>query len=786
MAGERGSGWLRGIGDRVRRIIERPGSADLLRYRPVVDAAGELEDEFRELSAEGLIEAARQVRAEPDRPFGADELARICALGREAARRALDERPFDTQLLGVVGLLRGYVVEMATGEGKTLAGALAAAGFALRGRRVHVVSVNDYLARRDAEWMGELYGLLGVTVGFVDQHTDPQQRKDAYACDVTYVPVSEVGFDVLRDRMCTDPAEIVLPDPDVVIVDEADSVLIDEATVPLVLAGAIDHGHADIDVAHVVRDLVEAVHYEVDGDRRNVFLTDAGIDRVQGLLGDVDLYTVEGADQLTRIQLALHAHALLHRDVDYLVRDGKVELINAARGRVARLQRWPDGLHAAVEAKEGLDTTPTGTILDSILVQALIGRYRTVCGMSGTAVAVADQLAEFYRLETGAIPTNVPCIRTDEPDRQFHTEDAKFDAIVEYVRSVHEQGRPVLLGTASVAESERIARTLVDAGIGGVVLNAKNDAEEAGIIARAGEFGRVTISTQMAGRGTDIRLGSVDGEDYERVAELGGLCVVGAGRYHTGRLDDQLRGRAGRQGDPGSSVFFTSLEDEVLVDHVRPVQPRKVDEDGRVHDADAQRAMDHAQRVAEGEHLATHRNTWRYHHLITIQRDEVLRHRAGVLRDGLAAERIRELCGEHYESSEKEAGEAATAEAARLIVLHHLDRRWSEHLSYLADVREGIHLRALGRETPIDEFHRIAVEEFGTFLATVYDRAADAFDRAEITADGVDLESAGVEGPSSTWTYLINDNPFGSHERRFADYVGGKVRRSAVALGLRE
>jgi preprotein translocase subunit SecA len=335
-----------------------------------------------------LTAAAQRLRAGSGGSFGAQELTEVCALGREVARRTLGERPFDVQLLGTVGLLTGHVVEMATSEGKTLAGALAAAVFAMQGRRVQVVSVNDYLARRDAEWMRELYRVLGASVGWVDQHSTWQQRRVAYAGDVVYVSVSEVGFDVLRDRLRTDPADLVLPPADVVIVDEADSVLIDEATVPLVLAGAADGAAGDPAAAQVMRDLDAGVHFEIDVDERNVHLTDAGLDYVERRLGGVDLYTAEHADLLTQVNLALHAHALLRRDVDYLVRDAKVELINVARGRVARSQRWPDGLQAAVEAKEGLAASPTGEVLDLIIVQALIGRYQTVCGMSGTAVAV--------------------------------------------------------------------------------------------------------------------------------------------------------------------------------------------------------------------------------------------------------------------------------------------------------------------------------------------------------------------------------------------------------------
>jgi preprotein translocase subunit SecA len=746
---------LRGL---VRRFLQRPGTTDLRRAHRAAVAAGARADVVAALSPTEFDAAVARLRAKPR--FGEPEMIEFCALGREAAVRTLGERPFDEQLQGTVGLLTGHVVEMATGEGKTLSGALAAASYALQGRRVHVVSVNDYLARRDAEWMRGLYAALGVSVGWVDQHSTAAQRREAYAADVTHVSVSEVGFDVLRDRLHTAAADVLLPEPDVVVVDEADSVLIDEARVPLVLAGAAGAGEHDPLITATVRRLRAGVHYETDDDARNVHLTDAGLSRVERRLGDIDLYTAEHAHRLTQVHLALHAHTLLHRDIDYLVRDGKVELIDDARGRVAHLRRWPDGLQAAVEAKEGLAASPTGEVLDSMVVQALIGRYRTVCGMSGTAVAVAEQLWEFYTLKVGAIPTHAACIRVDEPDRLFDTTAAKEAAIVAHVAEVHANGRPVLMGTQDVAESERLAAALAAVGVDTAVLNARNDAEEATIIAGAGELGRVTISTQMAGRGTDIRLG--DG-----VVELGGLHVVGTGRYHTGRLDGQLRGRAGRQGDPGSSVFFTSLQDELVTRNAPDAAPpARVGDDGAVADAGAQETVEHAQRVAEGIHLETQRTTWRYSRIVDAQRAVVLQHRELVLRGDRGVRHLEERCPERCAQLRAELGDDVLGVAARQIVLFHLDRAWADHLAFLADVREGIHLRALARESPLDEFQKIAVEAFDAFFPDTYTRAADTFQDAEVTADGVDLDDLGLKRPTSTWTYLVTDNPFGSEADR--------------------
>ena len=754
--------WTEGLRTRVRRFLQRPGTADLRRARRLALAAADREE---------AVAALAEFDAGPRRAFTDAELTEFCALGREAARRTLDQRAFDEQLHGVVGLLTGHVVEMATGEGKTLVGALAAAGYARQGRRVHVVSVNDYLARRDAEWMGPLYAALGVTVGWVGQHSDAARRRDAYRRDVTYVSVSEVGFDVLRDRLCTDPAEPVLPDPDVLIVDEVDSVLIDQARVPLVLAGAADGGAGDPAVTAAVAGLRENVHFEADADARNVHLTDRGLARMERALGGVDLYTSEHAERLTRVHVALHARALLHRDVDYLVREGRVELIDDARGRVAHLQRWPDGLQAAVEAKEGLAASPTGEVLDRIVVQALVGRYRTVCGMSGTAVAVAEQLAEFYRLEAGAVPTHAACVRVDGPDRLYGTLAAAEAALVAHVAQVHATGRPVLVGTPDVAASERLAAALGAAGVDCAVLNARNDAEEAVIVAGAGERGRVTISTQMAGRGTDIRLGT-------GVAALGGLHVVGCGRYASSRLDDQLRGRAGRQGDPGSSVFFTSLGDDLVVHHVPDAAPPPSaagTADGELRDAGAREIVEHAQRVAQGRALEARRTTWRYGVVDDDQRAVVLAHRDRVLHGDRGLHLLEQRCPKRCAQLRTRVGAEVLADAARRIVLAHLDRAWSDHLAFLDDVREGIHLRALARESPLDEFRRIAIDRFDSFFPDTYAAAADTFAAAEITADGVAHD--GPRRPTATWTYLVTDDPFGSEADRAIRGVGTALRR---------
>ena len=748
---------MSGLRTRVRRFLQKPGTTDLAPYQKLLPAVAAGEDELADVADENL--ARRAVAAAGDAAF--------CAVGREAARRALGERPFDVQLLGTLAMLDGHVAEMATGEGKTLAGALAAARYALGGRSVHVASVNDYLARRDAEWMGPVYELLGVTVGRIGQASTPAERREAYAAQVTYAPVSELGFDVLRDRLAGDVADLVTAEPDVLLIDEADSVLIDEALVPLVLAGAAGEADADVDMAEVVRRLRPGLDFQTDDEGRNASLTDAGALAAEAALGVADLYAADQIDTLTRLNVALHARALLRRDVDYIVRDGKVQLISSSRGRVAQLQRWPDGLQAAVEAKEAIAVSDSGEILDSITVESLVRRYPRICGMTGTAVAVGEELREFYGLEVAVIAPNRPNVREDEPDRLYATLSQKEKAIVAEVTEAHTTGEPVLIGTLDIAESERISRRLASAGLPHVVLNAKNDADEAAIIAEAGAPGAITVSTQMAGRGTDIRLGGRDG-DRDEIAELGGLYVIGTGRHASSRLDDQLRGRAGRQGDPGRSVFFVSFEDDLITSFAPDAEPHDVAPDGRIRDARADAVVTHAQRAADGANLEIHRNTFRYNKLIDDQRRVVLMHRDRLLRGDAALVALGGRRPDRFEELSETIDETILADVARTIVLYHLDRGWADHLSALAEIREGIHLRALGQGPnpfvssldPLAEFHAEAIKLFASLLEQVEEESAETFATAPITAAGIDLDAAGVRRPSATWTYLVRDKPF--------------------------
>jgi preprotein translocase subunit SecA len=741
------------------KLLGAPTEKNQGRSLAQVKASADYETKAADLDDEQLRKAAELLRLE-DLSESAD-IPQFLAIAREAAERATGMRPFDVQLLGALRMLAGDVVEMATGEGKTLSGAIAAAGYALGGRSVHVITINDYLARRDAEWMGPLIEALGLTVGWITGESTAEERRNAYTCDVTYASVNEIGFDVLRDQLVVDVEDLVSPNPDVALIDEADSVLVDEALVPLVLAGTTHRETPRVELIRMVGELTPGRDYDTDTDSRNVHLTDEGARKLEAKLGGIDLYSEEHVGTtLTEVNVALHAHVLLQRDVHYIVRDDAVHLINSSRGRIAQLQRWPDGLQAAVEAKEGIATTETGEVLDTITVQALINRYPTVCGMTGTALAAGEQLRQFYKLGVSPIDPNKPNIREDESDRVYVTAAAKIDAIIEHIEEVHKTGQPVLVGTHDVAESEELHEKLVKRGVPAVVLNAKNDLEEARVIAEAGSLGAVTVSTQMAGRGTDIRLGGSDESDHEKVVELGGLHVVGTGRHNTQRLDNQLRGRAGRQGDPGSSVFFSSWEDELVQAHLEPnKRPMQADENGRVLNDKVSGLLDHAQRVAEGRLLDVHANTWRYNQLTAQQRAIIVERRDALLRTATAREELAELSPKRYAELAEEMSEERLTEVCRLIMLYHLDRGWCEHLAYLADIRESIHLRALGRQNPLDEFHRMAVDAFASLAADAIEAAQQTFETAPSLDGEVGVDLSKLARPTSTWTYMVHDNP---------------------------
>ncbi|MEU7866343.1 accessory Sec system translocase SecA2 [Dactylosporangium sp. NPDC049140] len=750
----------------VRRFRQEPGTANLRRFDPLVEAVLRERAALHGLGDEALLERARSAATADLADDG--DLVGLVAVASEVARRRLGLEPFGVQLSAAVSMLRERVVDMATGEGKTLVGFLVAAGLAATGRRVHVLSANDYLAGRDAHAGAPLFAAFGLSCAAVVDGMDHAARHAAYRSDVVYATVHQVGFDLLRDRQRPAAAQRLVPELDAAVIDEIDAVLLDDAMVPLVLAGDAEPRPEGASLAGAVAAMTAGVEYEVDGERRNVSLLEAGIRALEEHFGVDDLYAEDHVGLLTAAHVALHAQALVHRDVHYIVADGQVRLINDARGRVADRQRWPDGLHAAIERKEGIAVTAQAEVLDQMLVETVARGYRVVTGMSGTALEASERLAEDLHLRTGTIPTNRPGIRVDERDRLYLTAERRDAAAAGRVQAAHGAGQPVLIGTASVADSERFAELLAARGVATVVLNAKNDAAEAAIIARAGEHGAVTVSTQMAGRGVDIRLAP-------RAAAAGGLLVLGLGRYDSARLDHQLRGRAGRQGDPGRSVFYTSLDDDVVTEHlIIGLDPRSVDPDGRINDKRFRQVYEHAQRVAEGKLLQLHRTTRRYHTATDQHRRLLLTTREALLADPAALEDYLTRIWPAGSDEPRRWTRPARRSLAVEVALYHLDRAWARHLNLLAELREGIHLRVLGRQDPLEEFNLIATDDFRTLAHEAAAATRDTL--AAASEDATTLADLGLRRPSSTWTYMVADNPFGSEADRFFEFIGRALR----------
>ncbi|MFV0253686.1 MAG: accessory Sec system translocase SecA2 [Beutenbergiaceae bacterium] len=743
------------------------GSADLAWTESVSADVGRLSAALAALGDDELRERIRSTGTS----FAASdhELAGFLGAARELAQRTAALRPYDVQLRAAAAMLRGTSVEVDTGEGKTLVGAIVAAGLVRSGQHVHVLAANDYLAVRDATWMGPFLEATGASVSSVTSGTAHEARRDAYLADVVYVPVTEAGFDVLRDRLRLDPSELVGIAPPAAVLDEADAVLLDEGRVPLVLAGEqADAGGTDHDAAGLAASLRADTHYEVDADLRTVHLTEEGLQAVEQRFPGVDLFGTD-TELLASVHTALYAEVLLTRDVDYVVENGRVRLISQSRGRVEALQRWPEGLQAAVEAKEGLAPSSNVDILDQLLVQDLIGLYAPVVGMSGTLVSAAAEILELYGLPVGRIPPNRPSIRTDEPDRLYSTTEQRDAAAVALAAEANRHRQPVLVGTQSVAESERFARLLGEAGLASVVLNAKNDAAEAAVIARAGEPGRITVSTQMAGRGTDIHL---TGEG----ANLDGLLVVGLGRFPSKRLDDQLRGRAGRQGDPGRTVFLTSLEDGLVTENVEePHAARRIADDGTVRDSSLARLTDQAQRISDGQQHSLRNLSGSYGRLLGIHRQHVLTLRREVLRTDRALDLLADLAPERIGELREQLSTKNLLQAARLVVLACLDHRWTEHLAYAAAIREGIHLRALAREDPEHSFNRVIAEAAKSIIDDALTEAVTIVTAARV-ADGVlDLGDVGLYRPGATWTYTVTDDHFGTEWERAGKTIAKKL-----------
>jgi len=672
-----------------RKIFGSRNDRELKKMHPVVDQINQLEaefqnktdDELRSLIADWKARLS-QIEEKEDREDAMWEvLPQVFAAVREASKRTLGQRHFDVQLIGGMVLHQGRIAEMKTGEGKTLVATLPAVLNSLAGRGVHVVTVNDYLARRDAEWMGRIYNFLGLSVGVVVHGLTDQQRKLAYNCDITYGQNNEFGFDYLRDNMKFDLEDYVQREHYYAIVDEVDSILIDEARTPLIISGASEES---TDTYYIVDRVIPRLkpedHFTVDEKLRTSSLTEEGVTRVEQLLGVENLYDPRNIMLVHHVSQALKAHALFKRDVDYVVKDGQVVIVDEFTGRLMPGRRWSDGLHQAIEAKENVKIESENQTLATITFQNYFRMYRKLAGMTGTADTESVEFKEIYNLEVMVIPTNMPMVREDAHDVVFKTEAEKFDAVIEEIRDCNERGQPVLVGTVSIEKSERVANQLKKTGIKHYVLNAKNHEREAEIVAQAGRIKAVTISTNMAGRGTDIVLGGnpeglaatetgtrdpADANfqqalekhraqcagEREQVLAAGGLHILGTERHESRRIDNQLRGRSGRQGDPGSSRFYLSLEDDLLrifgADRLKGLMGRIGMEDGvPIEHRWISKAIENAQKKVEAHNFDIRKHLLEYDNVMNKQREVVYHRRKELLSGAPLKDDILDMCGE--------------------------------------------------------------------------------------------------------------------------------------------
>ncbi len=730
-------------------------------FEPVLEEVNRLHGQLRGVADGPLQQKAEVLLARGRGGAHPDELlVEAYALAKEACIRQLGLNPFDEQLIAAVALHQGKLAEMQAGEGKTLAAVFPAYLNALSGRGAHVLTFNDYLARRDARWMGPAYRFLGLSVGYIEEGMPAEEKKQAYGKDVTYAMAKAVGFDFLRSFNAYEPEEVLLRPLHYAIVDEADALLIDEARNPLVLAGNLGGSAAGLpEAARFVERLEPQQDFELDAEAKTVFLSAKGWEKAERHFSAGNLHSVEHLELHTAINLALQARFLLHKDIDYIVKEGMVKLVDEFTGRVVEGRKWRSGLQAAVEAKEGAPIQAEGNILNAITMQHLLQQYPKIAGMTATAQPSAEEFFSFYGLRTLVIPPHLPCQRTDHPDVVFATRQAKTRVLLDEVASVHQTGRPILVGAHTVKESEALAARLHEHGILCPVLNAKNDEKEAAIIAEAGRLGAVTISTNMAGRGTDIVLGGKDEKEKEKVVQLGGLYVIGANRHESARIDRQLRGRAGRQGDVGSSRFFTSLEDDLMEKYkLKDILPRKyqgIAGDEPIESPQLRVYIDTMQRIIENRLFDMRKQLYDYAAFIEIQRSIFQAERQQILFGRRGASSPGDWLWEFWNIYMGLDGRRQ--QELKTLSLFEFDRNWAAHLDQLWELRENIHLVRLGGQNPLREFRTKADEYFQSMQQQL---EAELNTKAAYLAGGGSLAELGVERPSATWSYVVNEAPF--------------------------
>ena len=778
----------------LSKIFGDPQKKILKRLRKQVDVINGLNDRYEKMSDKELREQTEVLKKRLDKKNVTLDtiLPDAFAVAREAAKRVIGERPYDVQLIGGMVLHEGNVAEMKTGEGKTLVATLPTYLNALEGKGVHVVTVNDYLAQRDAGWMGQVYDFLGLTTGVIineasfvydkdydnEHHDDPRMRKlrpvtrkEAYAADITYGTNNEFGFDYLRDNMVNDVDLLRQRELNFAIVDEVDSILIDEARTPLIIsAPAAENPDNYYTFAKVASKLVPD-DYVLDEKRRSVALTDEGVEKVQKLLGIKNLYTPDHVRSVYHMDQALRAQTLFKRDKDYVVtNDGEVIIVDEHTGRLMQGRRYNEGLHQAIEAKEGVPVLEESMTLATISFQNYFRLYNKLSGMTGTAFTEAEEFQQIYSLDVIQIPPNKPVIRDDKEDLIFKTEKGKLKAVAEAIKDYHKQGRPVLVGSGSIAKNEQIAKYLEKEGIKFEILNAKNNEREAAIIEKAGEKGAITLATNIAGRGTDIKLG-------KGVKELGGLVVIGSERHESRRIDNQLRGRGGRQGDPGETQFYVSTEDDLMRifqgERIAALMDRLgVDEDTPIQNRAVSKTLEAAQKRVEGYNFDTRKNVVQYDNVINRHRrvvyvmrrkilegdnikpeiERLLRAKVSELttlpiknnpkfveefvatfpvdegklskigkekKDKLRYEKALKLAEEAYAAKESEISADDLRGVEREVYMAVLDTLWMQHLENMQHLREGIHWRSVGQRDPLVEYRSESQKLFESLQANL-------------------------------------------------------------------
>jgi preprotein translocase subunit SecA len=763
----------------LKKILGDPQARTVQRIRKRVNAVNNLSDKYKKMTDEQLKDQTNVLKKRLEKESLDSIMPDAFAVVREAATRALGQRHFDVQLIGGIVLHEGNVAEMKTGEGKTLVATAPVYLNALSEKGVHVVTVNDYLAQRDAGWMGQVYNFLGLSTGVIladlsyiydptftntdhederFRHLRPSTRQEAYAADVTYGTNNEFGFDYLRDNMVREEDQLRQRDLNYAIVDEVDSILVDEARTPLIIsAPSATSGTAYAQFSKVVRQLKKEKHFETDEKRKTVILTDAGVEKIQTILGIDNLYGSENIRTIYHLQQALRAHALFHRDKDYVVtKEGEVVIVDEFTGRLLAGRRYNEGLHQAIEAKEGVEVQQESMTLATISFQNYFRLYDKLGGMTGTALTEAEEFHQIYKLDVVEIPSNRIIARNDKIDRIYRTEKAKFKAIVREVQALHTKGQPVLIGTVSIEKNEVLGNLLKKSNVPHQVLNAKNNEREAKIVSKAGMKGAVTLATNIAGRGTDIVLD-------ENVKELGGLFVLGSERHESRRIDNQLRGRSGRQGDPGVTQFFVSTEDDLMRifggDRIAGIMNRlNADDDTPIENRIISKSLEGAQKKVEGFHFDQRKSVVQYDDVMNRHRKATYAMRREVLRAQDISKRIMIFIEEEahalatsplvtsdqfedvvrevfpfdektldrifdadalkfedvlkteakklYASREKAFTDEVMRKVERDIYLQVLDNLWMQHLENMDHLREGIHWMSVGQQDPLVEYRR--------------------------------------------------------------------------------